>query len=255
MAIGEKLLNAGIGAAGSVIGMIGQNQRAKKQHNRQKELMDIQNKNQQSLNKQGHELQMDMWNKTNYGAQMEHMKSAGLNPGLMYGQSGAGGATTGSQGGGSAASGSAAAPMDIGNAVQAGLMMAQTEKLNAETKEIEEKSSKTNQEGKAQFIENVINEYKMRLTGGDSDITTSKKYGSAQIDKGSPIARLILKEPEKLEQEIENLGLEEIAKSAGIELTEEKTRALYHEIIRKWAETGIKAINPGQLIKMIKGTN
>jgi hypothetical protein len=32
---------------------------------------------------------MDMWNKTNYGAQVEHMKNAGLNPALMYKGSGA----------------------------------------------------------------------------------------------------------------------------------------------------------------------
>ena len=52
----------------------------------------------------------------------------------MYGQSGTGG-MTGSQGGGSAASGSAAAPMDIGNSVQAGLMAAQMRNLDADTNE------------------------------------------------------------------------------------------------------------------------
>lgn len=139
----SKALEAGIGAASGIIGMIGQNQRATKQHNRQKELMDIQNKNQKGLNQQGHELQMDMWNKTNYGAQMDHMKKAGLNPGLMYGQSGQGG-QTGSQGGGSAASGSAAAPMDIGNAVQAGLAQAQIANLNADT---EKKKAEANTQG------------------------------------------------------------------------------------------------------------
>jgi hypothetical protein len=67
----------------------------------------------------GHDLQMDMWNKTNYGAQMQHIKDAGLNPALMYGMSGGGGVTTGSQSGGSAASGSAEQmrPMDLGNAL------------------------------------------------------------------------------------------------------------------------------------------
>lgn len=34
---------------------------------------------------------LDLWNKTNYGAQMEHLKAAGLNPGLIYGMGGSGG--------------------------------------------------------------------------------------------------------------------------------------------------------------------
>ena len=120
MGIGKTIIGTGIG-------MLAQNSRAKKQHNRQKELMGLQMGNQKSLNKQGHELQMDMWNKTNYGAQKEHMLEAGLNPALMYGMSGGGGATTGSQGGGSAQGGNASAPMDIGNALQMGLMKSQIE--------------------------------------------------------------------------------------------------------------------------------
>ena len=63
----------------------------------------------------------------------ENDARSGLNPGLMYGMSGGGATTTGSQGGGSAASGNAAAPMDIGAALQAGMMKAQIKKLEAET--------------------------------------------------------------------------------------------------------------------------
>jgi hypothetical protein len=114
--------------------MIGQDARATKQHNRQKELMGVQFQNQGKLNKQGSDLQFDMWKKTNAPAQVGMLKEAGLNPGLMYGQSGPGG-VTGGQGGGSAASGSAAAPMDIGNSVQAGLMAAQMRNLDADTNE------------------------------------------------------------------------------------------------------------------------
>ena len=88
-----------------------------------------------------------MWNKTNYGAQMEHIKGAGLNPGLMYGMSGGGGTTAGSQGGGGAQSGGApqvkesdvsgqGAIMGLQNAGQLALMKAQENKLNAEAKKI-----------------------------------------------------------------------------------------------------------------------
>lgn len=122
-----------LGAGMSGIGMIVQGERARKQHERQIQLMGIQNQNQRNLNKQGQELQLDTWNKTNAAAQRKHYEDAGLNVGMMYGGSGAGGATTGSQGGGSAASGQAAAPMDIGNAMQAGLMAAQIDNIKADT--------------------------------------------------------------------------------------------------------------------------
>lgn len=100
-----------------------------------KELMGIQNNYQRGLNVQGHNLQYDMWKKTNYPAQIEMMKEAGLNPALMYGQAGAGG-QTGSQGGGSAASGQAPQqyqPMDMSNL----MMGAQIANLNANTKKTE----------------------------------------------------------------------------------------------------------------------
>ena len=37
---------------------------------------------------------MEMWNDTNYEAQRKHLEAAGLNPGLMYGNGGAQGAST-----------------------------------------------------------------------------------------------------------------------------------------------------------------
>jgi hypothetical protein len=102
--------------------------------------MGLQNQYQRGLNQQGHDLQMDMWNKTNYGAQVEHMKNAGLNPALMYKGAGAGG-TTGSQGGGSASMGSSqqGKVMDLQNALigkQAALLDSQKNKTDAETRNI-----------------------------------------------------------------------------------------------------------------------
>tara|TARA_R110002074_G_scaffold342714_1_gene513264 strand:+ start:336 stop:1160 length:825 start_codon:yes stop_codon:yes gene_type:complete len=136
-----------IGGASGLLSGIGRKQRERRQVGYQKDLMNQQLMNQRGLNQQGHDLQMDMWNKTNYGAQMEHIKGAGLNPGLMYGMSGGGGTTAGSQGGGGAQSGGApqvkesdvsgqGAIMGLQNAGQLALMKAQENKLNAEAKKI-----------------------------------------------------------------------------------------------------------------------
>lgn len=128
---------AGIGAQAGMQAHMG-----RKGHERQKELMGIQYQNQQGLNQQGHELQMEMWNKTNFPEQVAKLKEAGLNPALLYGKQGAGGVTTGSQTGGSAQGGnySHAPMMDIAGmmklASEIGLIDAQKDKTEEETKKI-----------------------------------------------------------------------------------------------------------------------
>lgn len=161
------LLGIGLGAiakaatpavAGGLIQGAVQRRRDRRAMDNQKELMGLQQqnqeklnaqqmRNQQLLNQQGSDLQMDMWNKTNYEAQIAQMKAAGLNPALMYGMKGGGGTTTGSQSGGSASGGSAAggnapAPqqMDLGNIIQAAMMNANLALINA-NKENKEKDT------------------------------------------------------------------------------------------------------------------
>jgi hypothetical protein len=86
--------------------MLGGAGMSRKQYHRQKKLMGFQKGHQKDLNRHGQELAMDMWNQTNYGAQVDHMKKAGLNPALMYGSAGQGGSTNAGSGG-SAQSGQA----------------------------------------------------------------------------------------------------------------------------------------------------
>ncbi len=133
--------SAGFGS--QLLGMIGGHQAERRNYRNQRNLMNLQMENQAGLNRQGHDLQMDMWNKTNYGAQVGHMKNAGLNPALMYKGAGAGG-TTGSQGGGSASMGSSqqGRVMDMSNL----LMGAQVEKLRAETNNLRKDTDKKGEE-------------------------------------------------------------------------------------------------------------
>jgi len=134
--------------------------------------MEQQYQNQRSLNQQGHDLQMDMWNKTNYGAQLQHMKDAGLNPALMYGMGGGGGATTGSQGGGSAAKGNAQKQMGI-----EGLMAASQAALN------DSLGKKAQQEGnlaetRANELRGDTKEQDTRIANVETD--TTKKLAEVQ---------------------------------------------------------------------------
>ena len=172
------------------------------QMDNQIELMDLQQANnlelqkqqfgnQMSLNQQGHNLQYDMWNKTNFGAQMEHLKKAGLNPALMYGKGGAGG-QTGSQGGGSATGGSAGlgmAPKAPGTELygaQANLMNEQarlakiegdkksgvdTDKINSEILKLDAETQKAIQEKTNLKSQDAIMQFQKEITKAERDRT------------------------------------------------------------------------------------
>ena len=71
---------------------------------------------------------MDIWEKTNYKAQMGQLEKAGLNPGLIYGMGGGGGGTVGGS--------SATAQGQQGN-MALGIDAAQIALLNAQRKNIE----------------------------------------------------------------------------------------------------------------------
>lgn len=118
----------------------------------QQKLTDMQAEANENAAERSQERAMEMWNATNYGAQKEHMIKAGLNPALMYGMSGGGGATTsggGQEAGvgmGQAANAAATESNKIAMGMQLaqmGLMTAQAEKTKAETKNIEAGTEKT----------------------------------------------------------------------------------------------------------------
>ena len=162
-----------IGAGSQGLGMLGGSRMSRKQYHRQKKLMGFQKGHQMDLNRHGQELAMDMWNQTNYKAQVEHMKKAGLNPGLMYGSAGQGGSTNAGSGG-SAQGGQAPGErvMDMSNL----LMGAQIDDLRASA---EEKRSKTG-----------INEIEALLSQNDYNWLTDKNLSRQSTQVIKTIAEL-----------------------------------------------------------------
>lgn len=115
-------LEVGKGGAGSIVGTVLGMATAKWQDRRQLKQQGKLNEQQLGTNKQmaeyNQQLGLDMWNKTNYKAQVDQLKKAGLNVGLMYEGGGAGG-TTQTAGG----SVNAAGANSGGGEVQAGMGM------------------------------------------------------------------------------------------------------------------------------------
>lgn len=84
-----------VGTAGAIMG-IGQRKQDERQIRQQGKLNSQQIAGQKALAEHQKQMQLDMWDKTNYPAQVKQLKEAGLNPALLYGHSGGGGTTVGS---------------------------------------------------------------------------------------------------------------------------------------------------------------
>jgi len=237
-------LDAGIiggQALGAGLGMILGDYNDKRQLEQQKKLTDVQAKANKEQARYSHELQYDMWNKTNYEGQMAHMKKAGLNPGLMYGMGGGGGTTTGgasAQGvsGGNAPQGGNEVIASQGLAMQ---MKAQTELLQAQKRNIEaDTNNKLAGAGKDTATtegQNLANKWEkyIQQQGGTEDGTSLKERG-LRLEQNKDMAQIM------------NLGKQAEAISAGVKNTEQDTA------IKRQAFEMLEKMNPLQLQKFEK---
>ena len=82
-------------AAGSIFGNLMGNKMQQEQFGNQLTLMKKQHEYNEDSANAAQERAYEMWEKTNYAAQIEQMKKAGLSPALMYGQAGAIGVQSG----------------------------------------------------------------------------------------------------------------------------------------------------------------
>ena len=194
----------------------------------QKQLMDIQFRNQKSLDKYGSELQYEMWEKTNYPAQVAMLKEAGLNPALLYGKGGPGG-VTGSQTGGSATGGSApqtqsphfmSISASLAQGAQIELMKAEANKANAEAENLR---GVVREEAKTRIskliTETTNEELKGKLISLQTDMT--------EIDKSY--------RPHVLEAEIANV----LERTNQLKINNDLTEAQFNDLVKETHERSI----------------
>lgn len=196
--------------AGGLMGMWSDGINARRQRRNQRELNQQGLENSMALGEWNRKLEMQMWNDTNYSAQIEQMKKAGLNPGLMYQQGGSGGTTqiaSGSQSGGQATGGTNTATQGMAVMLQAQMMQSQIEfnKANAQKATAE----------------------------ADSTRGAEGTTGASQIGKNTQDVAF-----SKVMQE--NVELQNIVKNATLDTEIDTAGAKYNQIITDIRATGLQ---------------
>lgn len=235
------LKNAGASAlTGGLTGIVGQGLGAifgamndRRQLRQQQKLTDMQQKANQEIGQFNHGLAMDMWNKTNYGAQMEHIKEAGLNPALIYGNSGAGGSTVGGNASGVSGGQAANAAQTEGMALQHGMMQSQinlqesqARKNNAEADDLEGLTNPSKEKLKGMQTERWRNEIKLWIE------SATKTTNVEMINKGL----------DKLDAEIFKLNQEGLSSANEAQFLQQTFLTRVEQMTQKLFETkeGIK---------------
>ena len=199
--LGSLAASAGTGFLGNalsqIFGLSWSPQKAmEEQWKYNKNIMALQNQYQQQAAEKSQQYAKDYWDYTNAENQVEHLKNAGLNIGLMYGQSGAGG--MGASGGAHQSSPDQPQGNPVGMALQVqqleqqrrmndaqiGLAEAQAEKANAEATKI---SGVDTQEA-LKRIEEAASRIELNLKEGNY------KEALTQLTKAEEEATKILKE-------------------------------------------------------------
>ncbi len=256
------------------LGMFQDNRNKKWQTGQSRENHETNYQNNKKLTKYNKEQQLDLWQKTNYGAQMEEMKKAGVNPALIYGQGGAGGATssvaTGSNTG-TAASSESRIPMEIGavaaeqqaiqtSKAQEELIKAQTEKTQTETTKIggvDTEEARTRITSINQGVSNMMATKQLTVAqtyaktmenfiteNTQEDVIKEIKWNAEKAYEAVRQARNITYiSDETIEEKIGTIRAIEIgatlnnmATRAKINLTKEQTEAIGIEIAQDWAK-------------------
>lgn len=207
-----KELGMAIGtAAGSVFGSLMGNKMQQDQFGNQLTLMKKQHEYNEASANAAQKRAYEMWENTNYAAQIEQMKKANLSPGLMYGQAGAGGGTvSGAQGQGTSQPMDRSVEMKL-KGQELGLQLAN---LASQIKLNESQANKNNAEANKTAgvdtelaktsIENLISQ-----TKNEKDrnvlIWADKRFKEAAADMQEASAKLASGETAKIGYEIQSI--------------------------------------------------
>lgn len=190
---------------------------------------------------------LDFWNKTNYGAQLQHMKNAGLSPGLMYGGSGQGGSAVGGSGGNVS---SPTPPIGGGEIMGLQLMGAQKKLLEAQANKTNVEADKTagvdteltKAQGDIARIEASLAQDTYQDTQNKVMAEAEKMIAEARIASSKGQVQHETEQTQILIKEGELMGIS-IAnelKREGVKLTQAQIESTVEGVKQKWAEIAVK---------------
>lgn len=262
-------------AVGAIMGQAFAGANDRRQIRQQQKLTDMQLNADQKMGEFNRQQQMRMWEDTNYSAQMGQLEKAGLNPGLIYGMGGGGGATAqsspGQVHGANAPSGGGEQVAMAQTMAQMGLMRAQTENVNANTEKTKAETKNTPLQGDqiqmqtdslAQGIENQKAQW--RLTTIDTELRQVQASVARQtiLDQMQAIENEAKKGVQVIKQlQLENqlneaqmgdkieilktnaIGalIENALKTEQITKTKEEVKQITQKILQDWTKLDIEA--------------
>lgn len=233
-----------------------------RQRRQQKKLQDMQIAGQKEMGLFNQELAIDTWNKTNFEAQRKHMEKAGLNVGLMYSGTGAGGTT--SQPGNVSGTSAPVGGNELGMAIQLELLKAQKENIQANTEKTKVDTAKTagvdteavktgidqmKQQTTNLKLQNEIDQFGKKLAEIETNVANQSQ--EALIEQNNQEAKLLKKQVELMEGT--NAELIKQAKLAtieanwriatakqGIKLSNEQINKMANDTFGIWEELRLK---------------
>lgn len=244
------LAEAGLNVAQNVVntgmGLLLGKHNDKRQLKQQTKLQDLQIKGNKEMADYNYNLQKRMWEETNYSAQMEQLEKAGLNPGLVYGQSGGGATTTGSQGGNVTGAeapkggGEAIAMMGMGMNLQ--MMKAEIELKQAQARNLEAVTDKTKGVDTEEAQTRILD-----LTQGIANKKAQEALTRVQTRLGELEEKL---QSETMEEQIATIDweaqvalqeLDRITRQNGIDQAtkENKIKQVQADLLQTWAQTAL----------------
>lgn len=246
--MGAILSNLANQAISTGLGLMLEKHEDKRQLSQQQKLQDLQVGGAMQLTNYNTQKQLELWKATNYPAQMEQLKTAGLNPALMYGMGG-GGATTANidQGNVSGAEapkggGEIAAMMGLGlQRAQLSLLDAQRKNIEADTANKQANTTKTAGVDTAATEQGIEeSKAKQELTEVQTEINYIQQH-IATMTQNTAVAliqRQLQQATETLNQAVRENKIGDATKQSQIETIKAQLAGIYIDNAVKKAQLG-----------------
>lgn len=238
-----------LGIGGTLLGNQAKEKAQRQQFENEKSLMGLQAGYNKEQARYSQELAKEMWNYTNYENQKKHMEAAGLNPALMYGQGGGGGASTD---GGEAQGVSMGTSQAVMMGLQAKAMeteiaksMAETAKIAAETEKVKTDTDLSKELTETQKTIQVLNTREAELT--TTNIAKANEQWKIltqqfrqEVVKGNIAEKTEQSQIDQIGQEAINSVYKGLEYFTNAELNEEKKKQIREMVLQGWKDLALK---------------